>query len=158
MPLIAIVAHDPNRLIGAGGELPWHLPADLAFFKKTTSGHPIVMGRKTYQSIGRPLPKRQNIVLTRNRSWSAEGTVVIHEPSELDTLPLTHEHPIYLIGGAEIYRIFMPLVDELLVTQVKATYEGDTYLPPYEHLFTNSEVITETDEYCIKRYHKNARS
>lgn len=158
MSLIAIVAHDPDRLIGAGGELPWHLPGDLAFFKKTTSGHPIVMGRKTYQSIGRPLPRRQNIVLTRDPDWRAEGTTVIHDPSELAALPLTHESPIYIIGGAEVYRLFMPLVDELIVTEVKERYQGDTYLPAYEHLFPAHELLSESEDYRIKRYRKNARS
>lgn len=158
MSLIAIVAHDPNRLIGSNGELPWHLPEDLAFFKKTTSGHPIVMGRKTYQSIGRPLPKRQNIVLTRDRLWRAEGTTVIHDPTDLDQLALTHEKPIFIIGGAEIYRIFMPHLDELLVTHVKQEYQGDTYLPPYEPFFPTCEVLVETADFAIKRHHKNARS
>ncbi|RYD45633.1 MAG: dihydrofolate reductase, partial [Verrucomicrobiaceae bacterium] len=71
--LTAVVAMTPDRIIGKNGGLPWHLPEDLAFFKRTTSGHPIVMGRKTYESIGRPLPKRRNIVLTRDRQWSASG-------------------------------------------------------------------------------------
>ena len=81
--LIAIVAHDPNRLIGANNALPWHLPGDLAFFKQTTSGHPILMGRKTFESIGRPLPKRQNIVLTRDLSWTADG---------VDIIPVSYTH------------------------------------------------------------------
>ena len=77
----------PRRVIGRDGGLPWHLPADLAFFKKTTTGHPIVMGRKTYESIGRPLPNRRNIVLTRDPDWSAEGVEVIHRPEDIDDLP-----------------------------------------------------------------------
>lgn len=81
--LIAVVAMDPNRLIGRDGSLPWHLPEDLAFFKKTTLGHPVLMGRKTFESIGRPLPKRRNIVLTRDRSWSHPGVEVIHSPDEI---------------------------------------------------------------------------
>ena len=81
--LIAVVAMDPNRLIGRDGTLPWHLPEDLAFFKKTTLGHPVLMGRKTFESIGRPLPKRRNIVLTRDRSWSHPGVEVIHSPNEI---------------------------------------------------------------------------
>ncbi|MBK1833709.1 dihydrofolate reductase [Roseibacillus ishigakijimensis] len=152
MKLIAIVAHDPNLLIGAGGELPWHLPADLAFFKKTTSGHPIVMGRKTYDSIGRPLPRRQNIVLTRDPSWTAEGVSVIHAPEDLTSLPLTLPGPVYLIGGAEIYRLFLPLTAEMLVTFVKTTHQGDTHLPPYEADFECAEIISERAEFEIRRY------
>jgi dihydrofolate reductase len=154
MKTIAIVAHDPDRLIGADGDLPWHLPNDLKHFKNTTSGHPIVMGRKTYEAIGRPLPKRQNIVITRDENWSAPGTDVIHEPSDLNSLELTHEEPIYIIGGAEIYKLFLPIVDELLVTHVKKRYEGDVWFPAYEHLFDEPELLEETDEYCIKRYRR----
>ena len=129
MKLIAIVAHDPNRLIGSQGDLPWHLPGDLAFFKKTTSGHPIVMGRKTFESIGRVLPKRQNIVLTRDPNWSAEGATVIHSPTDLPETALALPDPVFIIGGAEIYQQFLPLLDEILVTRVKNAYEGDTHFP-----------------------------
>ena len=157
MHLTAIVAHDPNRLIGAGGDLPWHLPADLAFFKKTTSGHPIVMGRKTFESIGRALPKRQNIVLTRDPSWTADGVTVIHSPADLAQLEIEQPDPVYIIGGAEIYLQFLPLLDELLVTQVHATYEGDTYFPEYEHLFNKGELIHEDADFSVLRYsQKNA--
>lgn len=84
--LIGIVAMTNDRVIGREGTLPWHIPEDLAFFKKTTSGYPIVMGRKTYESIGRPLPKRRNIVITRDQGWSAEGVETIHHFSELKIL------------------------------------------------------------------------
>ena len=83
---IGIVAMTDDRVIGRGGTLPWHLPDDLAFFKRTTKGHPVVMGRKTYESIGRPLPGRRNIVMTRDPGWSAAGVEVIHSPSGLDAL------------------------------------------------------------------------
>ena len=154
MHLTAIVAHDPNRLIGAGGDLPWHLPADLAFFKKTTSGHPIVMGRKTFESIGRALPKRQNIVLTRDSSWTADGVTVIHSPAELPQLEIEQPGPVYIIGGAEIYLQFLPLLDELLVTKVKTAYEGDTYFPEYEHLFEQDEVVLEEADFSVIRFAK----
>lgn len=154
MKLIAIVAHDPNRLIGANGDLPWHLPADLAFFKKTTSGHPIVMGRKTFDSIGRALPKRQNIVLTRDPNWSASDITVIHSPEEVKTLALTHSEPVFIIGGAEIYQQFMPLLDELLVTKVNTAYEGDTYFPEYESLFKSPETVLEEAEFSVLRFVK----
>jgi dihydrofolate reductase len=154
MKLTAIVAHDPQRLIGADGDLPWHLPADLAFFKKTTSGHPIVMGRKTFESIGRALPKRQNIVLTRDVSWSAEGTTVVHSPTELTAEILSHPEPVFIIGGAEIYRQFLPLLDELLVTLVKKPYEGDTYFPDYQDRFRLKETLMEEEEFSVVRFVK----
>lgn len=152
--LIAIVAHDPNRLIGADNALPWHLPDDLAFFKKTTTGHAIVMGRKTYESIGRPLPKRQNIVLTRDRNWTTTGVTVINEPAALSSLPLPDEGPIYIIGGSQIYAAFLPLLDELIVTQVRKIYRGDTYFPAYAHLFEAPEILVEAEDYEVLRYSK----
>lgn len=154
MKLIAIVAHDPNRLIGKGGDLPWHLPGDLAFFKKTTSGHAIVMGRKTFESIGRPLPKRENIVLTRDPHWTAEGVQVIHSPEDLAQLQLSLEGPVFIIGGAEIYHLFLPHLDELLVTKVKETFEGDTYFPEYETQFREGELLLDDEEFSVFRFVK----
>lgn len=156
MKLIAIVAHDPNRLIGADGDLPWHLPADLAFFKKTTSGHPIVMGRKTYDSIGRPLPKRQNIVLTRDSNWSAEGVTVVHEPEAVPSLNFEQPGPVFIIGGAEIYRQFLPLLDELLVTKVKKNHQGDTHFPAYEDQFQTAETLVEEEDFTVLRFVKSS--
>jgi dihydrofolate reductase len=121
--LTAIVAMTPDRVIGRAGTLPWHLPEDLAFFKRTTTGHPIVMGRKTYESIGRPLPKRRNIVLTRDPNWSVEGVEVIHRPKELENLPGI-EGRIFIIGGSEIYAAFLPVLDDLLVSHVFESHAG----------------------------------
>ena len=146
--LIAVVAMDPNRLIGAGGSLPWHLPEDLAFFKKTTLGHPILMGRKTFESIGRPLPKRKNIVLTRDESWFHEGVEVIHRPEEI---PQTEEK-IFIIGGAEIYKALADRIDEWLVSHVHEKYEGDTFLAPFEAGFPKVEVVEESANFIVRRY------
>jgi len=110
--LTAVVAMDPNRLIGRDGTLPWHLPEDLAFFKKTTLGHPVLMGRKTFESIGRPLPKRRNIVLTRDHDWKHDGVDIIHSPSEI---PKTDEK-IFIIGGAEIYRA---LTEQIIPSRIR---------------------------------------
>ncbi|MEM9080896.1 MAG: dihydrofolate reductase [Verrucomicrobiota bacterium] len=150
--LIAIVAHDPNRLIGRDGDLPWHLPGDLAFFKRTTSGHPILMGRKTFDSIGRPLPKRQNIILTRDPQWSADGTTIIQHPDQLPSLQLSQPEPVFIIGGAQIYQLFLPLLDELIVTHVHQTHQGDTHFPEYNHLFPHSEVLESHDDFTIRRH------
>jgi dihydrofolate reductase len=146
--LIAVVAMDPNRLIGSNGALPWHLPEDLAFFKKTTLGHPILMGRKTFESIGRPLPKRRNIVLTRDQNWSHEGVEVIHTPSEIPT----SDEKIFIIGGAEIYRVLSPQIDEWLVSHVQETHQGDTFLAPFEADFLNVEVVETHETFTVRRY------
>ncbi len=151
MTLTAIVAMADNRVIGRDGDLPWHLPEDLKFFKKTTSGHPIVMGRKTYDSIGRPLPKRTNIVLTRDTDWTADGVTVIHSPEELKTLALESDET-FIIGGAEIYKAFLPHLNSLIVTHVHGDYEGDTQFPEFEHLFPQSEDIEKCEAFTIRRH------
>lgn len=150
--LIAVVAMDPNRLIGAGGILPWHLPEDLAFFKKTTLGYPVLMGRKTFESIGRPLPKRRNIVLTRDRDWSHDGVDVIHSPSEIPTT----DEKIFVIGGAEIYRALTDRIDEWLVSHVHNTHQGDTHLAPFEADFPNIEIVETHETFTVRRYWRAA--
>ena len=149
--LTAIVAMTPERVIGRAGTLPWHLPDDLAFFKRTTSGHPIVMGRKTYESIGRPLPKRRNIVLTRDESWRAEGVEVIHRPDDLDTLPELAGQ-VFIIGGSEIYAAFLPKLDDLLVSHVFEKYPGDTRFPDFEAGFPNSGLVESHPAFEVRRH------
>jgi dihydrofolate reductase len=149
--LTAVVAMTPGRVIGLNGSLPWHLPADLAFFKKTTSGHPIVMGRKTYDSIGRPLPKRRNIVLTRDPRWTAEGVEVIHTPQELYRLPEIGGQ-VFIIGGSEIYGAFMPYLAELLISHLSQNYPGDTFFPEFESHFPYSDLIESHPEFTVRRH------
>jgi dihydrofolate reductase len=149
--LTAIVAMTPDRVIGKDGTLPWHLPEDLAFFKRVTSGHPIVMGRKTYESIGRPLPKRRNIVLTRDNSWSASGVEVIHTPEELDALPEL-DGRVFIIGGSEIYAAFLPRIDDLLVSHVFENFQGDTRFPEFERLFPQSDLLETHEAFEVKRW------
>jgi dihydrofolate reductase len=149
--LVAVVAMTPDRIIGRNGTLPWHLPEDLAFFKRTTSGHPIVMGRKTFESIGRPLPKRRNIVLTRDRAWSAPGVEIIHSPEELLALPDLGEI-VFLIGGAEIYAAFLDRTDELLVSHVFEAYPGDTRFPEFESRFPNQQVVETHTTFEVRRH------
>ncbi|RYD26066.1 MAG: dihydrofolate reductase [Verrucomicrobiaceae bacterium] len=151
--LTAVVAMTPERVIGKDGGLPWHLPEDLAFFKRTTSGHPIVMGRKTYESIGRPLPKRRNIVLTRDTTWTAPGVEVIYTPDDLYRLP-DLDGSIFIIGGSEIYSAFLPTLDDLLVSHVLHPYDGDTRLPEFESSFPNSEVIETHDTFEVRRHYR----
>ena len=141
----------PDRIIGRDGDLPWRLPEDLKFFKRTTSGHPIVMGRKTYDSIGRPLPKRQNIVLTRDPEWSADGVDVIHSLDDLATLDLQDPH-VFIIGGAQIYATFLDQLDELLVSWVYENHEGDTRFPGFDTQFGQYEIVEQHDAFEIRHY------
>jgi dihydrofolate reductase len=149
--LTAIVAMTPDRVIGRAGALPWHMPEDLAFFKRVTSGHPIVMGRKTYESIGRPLPKRRNIVLTRDGSWAAPGVEVIRHPSELRGLPGL-DGTVFIIGGSEIYAAFLPEIDDLLVSHVFEEHAGDTRFPEFESAFPESELLESHQGFEVRRW------
>ena len=123
-----IVAVAEGGVIGGGGDLLWHISEDLRRFKQITSGHTVIMGRKTYDSIGRPLPKRRNIVITRNSEWSAEGCERA-ESLEQAVAMCAGEEEVFIIGGGEIYRQSMALADKLYLTQVNKPYEGDTYFP-----------------------------
>lgn len=123
-----IAAMAEGRVIGEGGSMPWHLPADLQHFKKITSGHPILMGRKTFDSIGRPLPKRRNIVLTRDKSFSAEGVEVIHDFSSVTSL-MKEEEEFFVIGGATIYEQLLPKAERLYITDIHHSFNGDTFFP-----------------------------
>lgn len=128
--LTLIVATDRAGGIGIGNALPWKLPQDLAHFKRTTSGHPIVMGRKTFESIGRPLPNRRNIVITRNRNWQPDG---IETADSLESaLALAAPADVFVIGGAEIYRLALPLAHRLIVTEIDRVYQCDVFFPPIE--------------------------
>ena len=140
-----------DRVIGRAGTLPWHLPEDLAFFKRVTSGHPVVMGRKTFESIGRPLPKRRNIVLTRDPAWCAPGVEVIHRPDELAQLPGL-EGQVFVIGGAEIYAALLPATADLLVSHVFADHPGDTRFPEFEGTFPHSALLASHDGFEVRRW------
>lgn len=125
-----IVAHADNRIIGKDNNMPWHLPADLAYFKKTTLGKPIIMGRKTYESIGRPLPGRQNIVISRDQNYRAYG--VDSATSVEQALLLAGEvDEVMVIGGGAIYSHCLPLANRLYITHIKADIDGDTQFPEY---------------------------
>ena len=123
-----ILARARNGVIGAKGGLPWRLPEDLAFFKRTTMGHPIVMGRKTWESIGRPLPGRRSIVVTRDRSFAAAGAEVVHSLDDAVAL-CSDSDEIFVIGGAQLYAEALPRADRLLLTEIHADFEGDTFMP-----------------------------
>lgn len=122
-------AEDENRLIGRNNELPWRLPAELKYFKETTMGHAIVMGRKTYESIGKPLPGRTNIILTRDSTYNQEGCIVLNSKQELLDWVEKKDAEVFITGGTEIFQLFIEEVDQLYVTKIHATFEGDTYFP-----------------------------
>ncbi|MFE8601962.1 dihydrofolate reductase [Archangium violaceum] len=123
----AIVAMATNRCIGRDNTLPWRLPADLKRFKQLTMGHTLVMGRKTYESIGRPLPGRTMVVVTRQRDYAPEGVQVAHS-LEL-ALELARGDEVFIAGGADLYRQAMPHVRRLYLTRIDRDYEGDTFFP-----------------------------
>lgn len=121
-----LFAMGKNRVIGRDNQLPWHLPADLAYFKKKTMGHPIVMGRKTYESIGKPLPGRENVIVTRNSEYEAEGCTVVHSVDEACRM-FPDDEEIFVIGGAKLFDAFYPFADRMYVTYINETFEGDTF-------------------------------
>ncbi|HQW27677.1 MAG: dihydrofolate reductase [Verrucomicrobiales bacterium] len=149
--LKAVVAMASNRIIGKDGDLPWRLSEDLKWFKKMTLGFPIVMGRKTMESIGRPLPKRRNIVISRNLESVTEGFEIVRSCEEAINL-LSGEAEASVIGGAQIYREMLPLCDEVLLSYVFHPYEGDTTLPAFESEFDLTEVLYRDTDFELRRY------
>lgn len=137
MKLAMIVAAAQNWVIGRNDQLPWYLPEDLKYFKQVTMAKPIIMGRKTYESIGRPLPGRTNIVITRDASWSAEGVKVCHSLDAAIGIAeaqasLDGADEVMVIGGAEIYRLCLPQADRLYFTEVHAEVDGDAFFPEFD--------------------------
>ncbi len=122
-----IVAVAKGNVIGLGGKMPWHLPAELAYFKQVTMGHPIIMGRKTFDSIGRPLPGRCNIVVTANPEWRHDG-VEVHASIE-SAIAAVSGQEAFVIGGATLYQAALPLAQRVYLTAIDATLNGDTYFP-----------------------------
>ena len=129
--LSLIVAMDDNRLIGSNNNLPWRLPADLVFFKRTTMGKPIIMGRKTFVSIGKPLPGRRNIVITRDTAFSADGCEIANGIQAALSLCSKVEE-VMLIGGASLYRQTIDLATQLYITRIHHSFEGDTWFPEFD--------------------------
>jgi len=145
----AIVAMAENRVIGNAGTIPWHLPEDFKFFKATTMGHTILMGRKTYESIGKPLPGRENIVLSRTMPETPGVTVI----RSLDALKVTTEgRDLFVIGGEEIYRLLLPRIQELYVTKVPRVIAGDTRFPEFETQFDSGTKVLETADFSVWKF------
>lgn len=124
--MIALIcAMGKNRVIGKDNRLPWHLPADLAYFKTITAGHTVVMGRRTFQSLGGPLAQRNNIVLTKNPQFQFKGCLTV--PSIAPVLELARQEEVMVIGGAMVFREFLPYAGRLYLTEIDAEFEGDAY-------------------------------
>jgi dihydrofolate reductase len=157
--LTIVVAIDAQRGIGTNNTLPWHLPEDLAHFKRTTTGHPIIMGRKTFDSIGRPLPNRRNIVVTRSPDWRHDGVEAV---TSLDAaIALVRDVPACIIGGAQIFNEALPRVDRLVVTEIAKTFDCDTFFPVIDSAQW-TEVARETHhsdaggfDYAFVTYQRN---
>lgn len=154
MIIAAIYAADLNNAIGKDNQLLWHLPADLRFFKATTMGCPVIMGRKTYESIGRLLPGRKNIVITRSSDYRVEGAGIFHTVESAlaycEKEPGEHAGKAFIIGGAEIFNLTLPFTREIYKTVVKARFEADVFIPP-----VNENVFELTWEECHSADEKN---
>ena len=151
-----IVALGKNRLIGKGNSLPWHISGDLKHFKKTTTGHTVVMGEKTYESFGaKPLPNRKNIIVTLIPNYDPHSPEV-EVSHDLVALAKKYQHTeeeMFVIGGAQIYRLFLPYADELVISYIKGDYTGDVYFPAFEDQFESYKIENhpEFDVYYYKR-------
>ena len=143
----AIVAMSLNRAIGKDNRLPWHLPEDLRWFKKLTTENVIIMGRKTWDSIGKPLPNRESIVVTRSE---IPGVRTVRSLDEID--PGADGRDYYVIGGAQLFQEALPRCRELFLTLIKRNVEGDVFLPPFEDQFRLVETIQDTPEFSILHY------
>jgi dihydrofolate reductase len=145
----AIAAMSENRVIGQGNRIPWRLPEDFKWFKQMTTGNIVVMGRKTFESIGKPLPGRETIILSR-AGFAYPGVRTITGLDDL-TPPADGRH-IYICGGADIYRQALPLCSDLYLTTVKRVVDGDTFFPPFEHIFHPAETIADNLDFNIRHF------
>jgi dihydrofolate reductase len=130
MTISLIAAMGKNRVIGNKGKIPWNLPADLRYFRRTTDGHSVIMGRKTYESIGRPLPNRKNIIITRDKNYKADGCDVVDSLGE--ALDRSNSEEVFVIGGGEIYKLALPLANKIYLTLVDYEPKGDAFFPEFD--------------------------
>jgi dihydrofolate reductase len=145
----AIAAMSENRVIGHGNKIPWHLPEDFKWFKKMTTGQVVLMGRKTFESIGKPLPNRETIVLSRG-GFAYPGVRTVSDLRDIN--PEMELREIFICGGAQIYGQALPFCSDLYLTLVKRTVVGDAFFPPFEDRFELLDKIAETDEFKIIHY------
>jgi len=152
-PFKAVAAMSLNRVIGAGGRIPWHLPEDFKWFKTLTTGHVLVMGRKTFESIGKALPNRLTLVLSRTPQ-QFRGADMIGSLDEALRHPGTFGRQIFICGGAEIYALALPRCSDLYLTLVKREADGDTFFPPFERDFTLADQLRDCPDFTIRHYRR----
>jgi dihydrofolate reductase len=153
-PFQAIAAMSLNRVIGANNRIPWHLPEDFKWFKQMTTGHVLVMGRRTYESIGKPLPNRLTVVLS-HRLDRIPGVQVLAGLDQLDpSSPLFSGRKIFICGGAQVYSQALPLCSDLYLTVVKKTVEGDTFFPVFEDQFVLKSDLVDNADFKILHYQR----
>ncbi|WP_336731002.1 dihydrofolate reductase [Chryseobacterium sp. VD8] len=145
-----VVAMGEKNEIGFENQLLWHLPKDLKHFKEITSGHPVIMGRKTYESIGKPLPNRTNIVVSRKTDWFEEGILIVGSIKEAVKFAKKIDEEVFIIGGGKIYEQTMDIVDKLEITLVRADLQADTFFPKID-----PKIWKKTDEICHEKDEKN---
>ena len=154
----AIAAIGENRELGLNGKIPWHIPEDFKHFKKITTGHPVIMGRKTFESIGKPLPGRTNIIITRNTDFKAAGCIVVDSIKKaIEEAKKYNQEEIFVIGGGEIYKQALPYIDKLYLTVVKGSFEADAYFPDYSNfkLIEKQEIDAPSGHHISFRvYHR----
>ena len=155
MTITLLAAVGTNLVIGSDGHMPWHLPPDLAHFKATTMGHTMVMGRKTYDSIGGALPGRRTIVITRQQGWHAPSVEVAHSLSE--ALALAGPTEVFIVGGSEVYRQAMPFADRMMLTEIEQAPEGDVFFPPFEPAHWHEVARQAHDGFAFVTYERSRR-
>ena len=148
----AIAAMSENRVIGDGPKIPWHLPEDFKFFKRMTTGNVVVMGRATFESIGRPLPNRETIIVSR-RGFSFPGVRTVVSLDEIDLN--ADERDVFICGGAQIYALALPRCSDLYLTHVKRVVEGNVLFPPFERLFSEVAVLQDNADFRIVHYRQD---
>lgn len=153
---IAIAAMGENRAIGINGKIPWHLPEDFRFFKATTLGHVLLMGRKTWDSIGRPLPGRQTLVISRSLTELPGANVFPSIEAVLQGFD-PQGRTVFVAGGQEIYTQALPYCSQLLITRVRGQFEGDTFFPPFENDFPQAEEILANKDFRVVRYRRASK-
>ncbi len=149
-----IVAIGNNYVIGKDGWMPWNLPEDLRHFKQKTLNHTVVMGRKTFEAIGRPLPKRRNIVVTRDPRWHFEGVEVIGDLEVFLQVNQNSDEEIFIAGGAQIYHAALPFADKMIISHIDTEIDGDTYFPKWDRAKYELVETTEYSDFSVKTYEK----
>ncbi|RPK31740.1 dihydrofolate reductase [Paenibacillus xylanexedens] len=157
--LSIIVATDKNGLIGSKGKLPWHIPWDLTYFKEKTTGANVIMGRKTYESIGKTLPNRTNVILTSNSDYNQKGCIIVNNIDDVLKLSADSHNETFIIGGSKVYEQFIPIVEDLYINEIQHTFHGDSYFPNFNgdewDIYTEETMETTEDAeiYKIKVRH-----